>query len=79
MSKKNLISLLVEGGKSILTSFIKTGLADKLMIFVAPKLIGEGIDAIGDLSIHSMMDSTELKKTSYKKIGTDILIEGYLH
>ena len=79
MAKKNLISLLVEGGKSILTSFIKTGLADKLMIFVAPKLIGEGIDAIGDLSIHSMMDSTELKKTSYKKIGTDILIEGYLH
>ncbi len=79
MSKKNLISLLVEGGKSIITSFIKTGLADKLMIFVAPKLIGEGIDAVGDLSIHTMMESTELKMVSYKRIGTDILIEGYLH
>lgn len=79
MSKKNLISLLVEGGKSMITSFIKTGLADKLMIFIAPKLIGEGIEAVGDLAIQTMMDSAELKMVTHKKYGTDILVEGYLN
>jgi len=46
-------SVMVEGGAALLTSLLRLGLWDALTIFVSPLILGEGIDAVGDLGILS--------------------------
>jgi diaminohydroxyphosphoribosylaminopyrimidine deaminase / 5-amino-6-(5-phosphoribosylamino)uracil reductase len=43
-------SVLVEGGPTLVTSLLKSGLWDALTVFIAPLVLGEGIAAVGDLA-----------------------------
>ena len=46
-------SVMVEGGPALLTSLLRLGLWDALTVYVSPLILGEGIDAVGDLGILS--------------------------
>lgn len=46
-------SVMVEGGSGLLTSLLRQGLWDAATVFVAPKILGEGRSAVGDLGILS--------------------------
>jgi diaminohydroxyphosphoribosylaminopyrimidine deaminase/5-amino-6-(5-phosphoribosylamino)uracil reductase len=65
-------SLLLEGGPTIATAFIAASLVDKLMLFVAPVVAGEGPRFIGDVA-------AEVKGMRARRVGEDVLLEGYLH
>lgn len=76
LGKKNISSVLIEGGSAIITSMLKAKLPDRVFLVVAPKIMGKGIEAVGDLQIRSI---DELLRISYKKIvrrGTDLIIDG---
>lgn len=62
--QRNILSLLVEGGTQLLSSFIQANLWDEAKIFVAPKKLNEGVKA----PIHPK------GKTSAEKVGEDQLI-----
>jgi len=66
-------SLLLEGGPTLATAFLVAGLVDKLLLFVAPILIGEGPRAIGDLA--APLDLLHLRT---QPSGDDVLLEAYL-
>ena len=70
-------SLLVEGGSRVATSFLKAGLVDKYVAFVAPKLLGTGIDAVGDLGIASIDRALTFARTEILTCGPDIVVIGY--
>jgi len=75
LGKRNISAILVEGGAGIITSVVREKLADRVIIVIAPKIIGKGIEAVGDLGI-KIID--EALCFSYKKIsrkGDDIIIE----
>ena len=73
----NVVSILVEGGPSLAASLIRERLADKLVLFISPKLIGgDGLPAIGPLGVRRIEDCPVIKKPGIKKLGQDILIEG---
>ena len=44
-------SVLVEGGAKLLTSLILRDLWDAVTVFIAPLILGQGIEAVGDLGI----------------------------
>ncbi len=67
-------SLLLEGGPTLATAFFRAGLVDKLLVFVAPVLSGEGPRFLGELD-----DVVELSHVSARRIGDDVLIESYVH
>lgn len=67
-------SLLLEGGPTLATAFIAAGLVDKLLLFVAPVLAGEGPHVFGDLEA-----SLELLHLRAEPSGEDVLVEAYLH
>jgi diaminohydroxyphosphoribosylaminopyrimidine deaminase / 5-amino-6-(5-phosphoribosylamino)uracil reductase len=67
-------SLLLEGGPTIATAFVAAGLVDKLMLFVAPVVVGEGPRFLGDLA-----EPVGLSGATARRVGEDILIEAYLH
>ncbi|MFH1562107.1 MAG: bifunctional diaminohydroxyphosphoribosylaminopyrimidine deaminase/5-amino-6-(5-phosphoribosylamino)uracil reductase RibD [Nitrospirota bacterium] len=69
-----LTSVLVEGGAQINASFLKSGLADKVFFFIAPKIAGnKQLSAVGNLS-----ELVRLKELTVEKIGEDILVSGYV-
>jgi diaminohydroxyphosphoribosylaminopyrimidine deaminase/5-amino-6-(5-phosphoribosylamino)uracil reductase len=67
-------SLLLEGGPTLATAFFRAGLVDKLLVFVAPVLAGEGPRFLGDLD-----DVVELSHLTAERIGDDVLLEAYVH
>jgi diaminohydroxyphosphoribosylaminopyrimidine deaminase/5-amino-6-(5-phosphoribosylamino)uracil reductase len=67
-------SLLLEGGPTLATAFLRAGLVDKLLVFVAPVLSGDGPRFLGDLA-----EQVELSHLTATKIGADVLIEAYTH
>ena len=77
---KGITSVLIEGGAEINASALKAGIVDKVMFFIAPKIIG-GTDApspIGGKGIQRLTDAYDLRELSVRSINGDILVEGYL-
>jgi len=66
-------SLLLEGGPTLATAFLAAGLVDKLLLFVAPVLAGDGPRVLGDLET-----PLELLHLRTEPSGEDVLLEAYL-
>jgi diaminohydroxyphosphoribosylaminopyrimidine deaminase / 5-amino-6-(5-phosphoribosylamino)uracil reductase len=75
LAKIYITSVLVEGGSEILTSFIKQKLFDDLILFITPKLIGDGIPLVQNLGISSIKNSLNLKLKSCEVLADDIVAE----
>lgn len=69
-------SLLVEGGAALITSTLRDRLAGRLIVCIAPKLVGGGIEAVGDLNILTMQDAISFTRSSFSGLGEDIIFDG---
>lgn len=78
VGKSQIASIMIEGGAELSGNAIKEDIVDKVLIFAAPKLIGNGLEPIKNLGIKKINKAINLKDISTKKIGKDILVEGYL-
>jgi diaminohydroxyphosphoribosylaminopyrimidine deaminase/5-amino-6-(5-phosphoribosylamino)uracil reductase len=72
LSKLGIRHLLVEGGPTVIGSFLKAKLADEIVIYVAPKIL----DAKGDADISRATDNLQLSHAEVKHIRDDIRITG---
>jgi riboflavin biosynthesis pyrimidine reductase len=66
----------VEGGGAVITSFLRLRLVDKLVVIIAPKIMGKGIDAVGDLNITDVSKTLKLSFVKTYRGGEDIVVEG---
>jgi diaminohydroxyphosphoribosylaminopyrimidine deaminase/5-amino-6-(5-phosphoribosylamino)uracil reductase len=73
-----LTSVLIEGGQKVFTSALKAGVVDKLFVFVAPRLLGEGKGSIGDLEIGRMADALPIREVQFRRVGSDLLVTARL-
>ena len=67
-------SLLLEGGPTLAAGFLEQGLVDKLLVFVAPTLSGEGPGMLSGLA-----RPLELTRLESRAIGEDVLLQGYVN
>jgi diaminohydroxyphosphoribosylaminopyrimidine deaminase/5-amino-6-(5-phosphoribosylamino)uracil reductase len=67
-------SLLLEGGPTLATAFLEQDLVDKLLVFVAPMLAGEGPRLLGKLE-----KPRALEHVAVRQVGDDVLVEAYIH
>ena len=67
-------SLLLEGGPTLAAAFLEADLVDKLLVFVAPRLSGEGPGMLEGLPRPS-----ELVRMEARPIGADVLLQAYVH
>jgi diaminohydroxyphosphoribosylaminopyrimidine deaminase/5-amino-6-(5-phosphoribosylamino)uracil reductase len=81
LGKEQVQSVLVEGGATIAWSCLAAGIIDKVIFFLAPKLIGgqQAPSAIGGKGFAKLSDAIQLTDLSIKRIGSDIKIEGYIN
>ncbi len=66
-------SLLLEGGPTLAAGFLEQDLVDKLLVFVAPKLSGEGSGMLAGLAA-----PVALTRLESRPIGNDVVIQGYV-
>mgnify|MGYP002624179446 CR=1 FL=1 len=69
-------SVLVEGGQKVFTSFIEQKQYDRISFFIAPKIIGKGIDSVGDLSQSLIHQSLELQNVKMDLIDNNFFVSG---
>ena len=72
-------SALVEGGSALLGAFFDQRLVDKVVAFIAPKVIGgkEGIPAIGGKGAMTMSSVIGLRDLLWEQVGDDLMVTGY--
>ena len=75
LAARNISSVLIEGGSQIITSALKDNLVNRLVTVIAPKILGKGIEAIGDLNIRDLKEAKILFVKSIAKKGTDVIMD----
>lgn len=71
-------SLLVEAGPRLATALLAQDLVDRLFVFVAPMLLGKGVEAIGDLDVERMAGARGFADHAWEAAGQDMLFRGFL-
>jgi len=78
--KMGIFNILVEGGGTLNGSLFDEGLVDKVLFFISPKIIG-GKDAISSVmgqGVARVEHSVKVRELKLKKLGEDLLVEGYI-
>ena len=71
-------SLMVEGGASVITSFLRSGLADAIVLTVAPVLVG-GYKALGRLCDEEMTSFPSISPLNSQQLENELIVWGNLH
>jgi diaminohydroxyphosphoribosylaminopyrimidine deaminase/5-amino-6-(5-phosphoribosylamino)uracil reductase len=79
LGRRDVVTLLVEGGGVILGSFFDRGLVDKLHAIIAPVIVGaaEARTAISGKGAYRMAEAMRVRDITVERLGEDILITGY--
>jgi riboflavin-specific deaminase-like protein len=76
LKARGIDSVLVEGGSLIITSLLAQKLVARLIVAIAPKLIGSGTDAVGDLGIRRLADALTFSDLVIRQLGSDVIFDG---
>ncbi|MBA3470667.1 MAG: bifunctional diaminohydroxyphosphoribosylaminopyrimidine deaminase/5-amino-6-(5-phosphoribosylamino)uracil reductase RibD [Herpetosiphonaceae bacterium] len=79
LGQRDITSLLVEGGSEIIAGFVETRMIDKLLTFIAPKIVG-GAGApspVGGAGVARMADAAQFALRSVEQLGADLLLTVY--
>jgi diaminohydroxyphosphoribosylaminopyrimidine deaminase/5-amino-6-(5-phosphoribosylamino)uracil reductase len=74
LAQEGVQTLLLEGGATLAASFFAADLIDKLLVFVAPTLAGDGPGLVAGLA-----SPLALRRLRSEQVGEDVLLEAYVH
>ncbi len=80
LGKREITSLLIEGGGTTLASAFEAGVVDKVCFFIAPKIVGgrDAVTAVEGAGVASMDEAVFLEDMTVTRVGPDLLVEGYV-
>lgn len=79
LGRRQVSSLLVEGGGTVLEAFFRARLVDKVLAFVAPLIIGgrEAPSAVSGEGVERLEEALRLERVQVERVGDDLLVSGY--
>jgi len=79
LGRREIQSVLVEGGANVAGKFLDAGLVNKISFFIAPKIIGgrDGPTAVGALGVEKLAEGIELQDVEVTQHGHDVEFTGY--
>lgn len=79
LGQRQITSLLVEGGGTVLGSFFSEGLVNKVWAFIAPLIIGgrAAPTPVGGMGVERLAEALRLERVQWRQLGADLLICGY--
>jgi diaminohydroxyphosphoribosylaminopyrimidine deaminase/5-amino-6-(5-phosphoribosylamino)uracil reductase len=79
LGTRGIASVLVEGGATLSAALLQRRLVDKVVFFVAPKIIGgDGVSVIGPCGVETMEQVLRLQAVTGQRVGEDFLLQAYL-
>ncbi len=80
LGKRNITSLLIEGGARVNASALQEDIVDKVCFFIAPKIVGgeKALTPVEGEGIKKLSDSIKIKDIKVQQLGDDVLLEGYI-
>lgn len=78
LSKQGITQLLVEGGPTVITSFLKQGLADEICVYIAPEILGSQGSVNITEPMAELSGAIGLHYVDIRRFGDDIRITGLL-
>jgi riboflavin-specific deaminase-like protein len=78
LHRRSVKSVLVEGGAGIITALLSARLVNRMVVAIAPKIIGQGIEAVGDLGITKLSDALTFASFKTERLGSDLIFDGLL-
>ena len=81
LGKRDVQSVLLEGGPTLAWSMVEDRVVDKVVVYLAPKLIG-GQDApgvLGGRGFAPIAQATQLRVASFDRVGEDLRVEAHVH
>lgn len=76
LAARGIGTVMVEGGAQLITSLLRARLVDRLVVTIAPTILGAGIEAVGDLGIRDLATALRLEETQVSHYGPDIVVDG---
>ena len=78
--RREIQSFLMECGPDLAFSALRTGIIDKIVAFVAPRILGgRELPAIGGDGIESLAEAIALENWTVDRVGPDLMITAYVH
>ena len=78
LGERGVASVLVEGGATLSATLLRRRLVDKVLLFVAPKIIGgDGLSVVGPCGVETMEQVIHLRDVVSQCLGNDVLLEAY--
>ncbi len=74
LAARGIRSLFVEGGPTLASAFLAAGLADELLVYLAPALLGGPRLALDELGVASIGEALRYHFTSVERLGDDVLL-----
>ncbi|MHB8882405.1 MAG: bifunctional diaminohydroxyphosphoribosylaminopyrimidine deaminase/5-amino-6-(5-phosphoribosylamino)uracil reductase RibD [Thermodesulfovibrionales bacterium] len=80
LGSRGITSVLIEGGASLNSSCLESGIVDRVMFFIAPKMIGgrDSVPVVGGESYRRLAEAHRVVGTKIRRLGEDFLIEGLI-
>ena len=81
LGKRDVQGVLLEGGPTLAWSAVERGLVDRLVVYLAPKLVG-GVDAsgaLGGLGFAPITEALPVRIRSVERVGEDVRVEADVH
>ena len=80
LGRREIASVLVEGGGRVATSLLESRLADKAILAISPRLIGgdASVSVFGGRGADIVADALSMTSVSVFRLGEDMIVEGYL-
>jgi riboflavin-specific deaminase-like protein len=75
LAREGFRSLFVEGGGQVITSFLRSGLVRRLLVVIAPLVIGAGVEAVGDLGVRELAGALRPDRSRVRRMGEDLVWE----
>jgi diaminohydroxyphosphoribosylaminopyrimidine deaminase/5-amino-6-(5-phosphoribosylamino)uracil reductase len=75
LAERGISSILVEGGREIITSLLKGGLVKRMVVMTAPLILGKGIEGIGDLGITDLQGAIRPSTCKISRTEEDVIFD----
>jgi diaminohydroxyphosphoribosylaminopyrimidine deaminase/5-amino-6-(5-phosphoribosylamino)uracil reductase len=72
LGRRGVVSVLLEGGATVAAAFLRDGLVDRVVTYVAPVLLGEGAPLVAQLEVSTIGEALRWRLDEVERVGDDV-------
>jgi diaminohydroxyphosphoribosylaminopyrimidine deaminase/5-amino-6-(5-phosphoribosylamino)uracil reductase len=72
LHERGVVTVLLEGGPTLAAAFLSAGLVDRVVVYIAPALLGAGPPTVAELGVGTISDALRLRLCEVTRVGDDV-------